>query len=178
LSATDNLSGVMKTEYRVNNGAWTTYNGSIPSFGEGIYIVDYRSMDKVGNIEQFKTIAFKIDETAPNLTVQLDQSVLSPPNHKMVTINASLNNSDGTSGIASVVLTSITSNEPDNGLGDGDTVNDIQNANFGTKDTSFSLRAERSGQGTGRIYTITYTITDNAGNKSTAVSTVSVPHNK
>jgi endo-alpha-N-acetylgalactosaminidase len=89
----------------------------------------------------------------------------------MVTINAVLNSSDAASGVASVVLTSITSNEPDSGQGD------IQ-ANIGTTATSFSLRAERLGNGTGRIYTITYTITDNAGNQSTTVSTVSVPHNQ
>ena len=170
LSATDNLSGVVKTEYQVNNGVWATYNGSIPAFGEGIYKVGYRSADKAGNVEQIKTIQFKIDKSAPILSVQLDKTVLWPPNHKMVTIHATLNSSDGTSGFASVVLTSITCNEP---TSEGD----IQ-ANLGTMATSFSLIAERLGNGTGRIYTITYTITDNAGNKSTAVSTVSVPHNQ
>ncbi len=51
----------------------------------------------------------------------------------------------------SVVLTSIVSNELDNGLGDGQQPNDIQEAIVGTQDTSFCLRAERSGMGTGRI---------------------------
>ena len=36
----------------------------------------------------------------------------------MVTVNATLNSSDATSGVESVVLTSITSNEPDSGQGD------------------------------------------------------------
>jgi hypothetical protein len=69
------------------------------------------------------------------------------------------------------VITSITSNEPDSGQGD------IQ-ANIGTSDTSFSLRAERSGNGTGRIYTITYTATDKAGNKMVTSVTVKVPHDQ
>ncbi|MNR11980.1 hypothetical protein D3C85_1283060 [compost metagenome] len=85
----------------------------------------------------------------------------------MVSVNASLNSIDATSGVESVVLTSITCNEPDTGQGD------IQDANFGTADTSFSLRAEKS-----RIYTITYTATDIAGNKTVISNTVTVPHNQ
>jgi len=73
------------------------------------------------------------------------------------------------------VLTSITSNEPDNGLGDGDTANDIQGAAFGTADFSFLLRSERSGAGTGRIYTVTYTVTDGSGNTASDSATVTIP---
>ena len=78
----------------------------------------------------------------------------------------------------SYVLTSITSSEPDNGLGDGDTVGDIQDASFGTADTAFKLRAERSGPGPGRIYTVTYTATDASANSTAAQAIVTVPHNK
>jgi hypothetical protein len=49
-----------------------------------------------------------------------------------------------------------------------------QGATIGTLDTDFMLRAERSGKGNGRIYTITYSITDAAGNQSTAIATVKV----
>ena len=82
----------------------------------------------------------------------------------MVTVNATLNSSDATSGIESVVLTSITSNQPDSGQGDIE-------ADIGTEATSFSLRAEKD-----RIYTITYTATDKAGNKTVISVTVIVPH--
>ncbi|NOU88721.1 DNRLRE domain-containing protein [Paenibacillus sp. LMG 31460] len=170
-SVYDNLSSVAKTEYQVNNGEWITYTGSIPAFGEGIYRIDYRSTDQAGNIEPIKTIEFKVDKTAPALAVQLDKTSIWPANHKMVTVNANLSSSDTVSGVASVVLTSITSNEPDSGQGD------IQ-ANIGTTDNSFLLRAERSGQGSGRIYTITYTATDKAGNKTIASVTVTVPHDQ
>ena len=63
-----------------------------------------------------------------------------------------------------VRLVSITSNEPDNGLGDGDKPNDIQGATFGSDDRKFELRSERSGTGLGRVYTITYSATDASGN--------------
>lgn len=161
-----------KTEYQVNKGDWIPYIGSIPAFGDdGVFTVGYRSTDQAGNGESIQTIAFKIDKTVPSLSVQLVNTSIWPPNHQMATIHAALNPSDATSGVESVVLTSVTSNEPDSGQGDIE-------ANIGTATTSFRLRAERSGNGTGRIYTITYTITDYAGIQSTATSTVSVPHNQ
>ncbi|MGN7764168.1 OmpL47-type beta-barrel domain-containing protein [Paenibacillus sp. 22594] len=172
LAASDNVSGVSKTEYQINNGDWTPYTGSIPAFGEGIYTVGYRSTDQAGNVEPIKTLELKIDKTAPALTVQLDTTTLWPANHKMVTIHAALNPGDATSGVESVILTSITINEPDSGQGD------IQ-ASVGTAATSFSLRAEKGkDKAVGRIYTITYTITDKAGNKETSSVTVRVPHDQ
>ncbi|AFC28166.1 coagulation factor 5/8 type domain-containing protein [Paenibacillus mucilaginosus 3016] len=159
--------GAVTTEYQVNDGAWITYTGSIPAFGDGDYKMGYRSKDQAGNVEQLKTIEFKVDKTAPVLSVQLDKTMIWPPNHKMVPVNATLLSNDDGSGIESVVLTSITSNLPDSGRG-----GDIQ-ANFGTAATSFSVRAER-----GSIYTITYTATDKAGNKTVVTATVTVPHDQ
>jgi hypothetical protein len=68
----------------------------------------------------------------------------------------------------------VVSNEPDNGTGDGDTANDIVIFD----NLTFQLRAERSGNGNGRIYTITYQVTDWAGNSALATATVTVPHDK
>jgi hypothetical protein len=167
----DDLSGPARTEYQVNDGAWTAYTGSIPAFGEGVYTVNYRSADIAGNIEQVRTIEFKIDKTPPTLIVQLDKPTLWPVNHQMVDINAILRSSDTLSGVASVELSAITSNEPDSGEGD------IQ-AELGTPAALFRLRAERLGSGKGRIYTITYTITDRAGKSTNASATVEVPHDQ
>jgi hypothetical protein len=63
------------------------------------------------------------------------------------------------------VLTSITSDEPDNGLGDGDTADDIQGDALGTADVEFQLRSERAGGQDGRKYTIIYTAMDMSGNR-------------
>ena len=71
-----------------------------------------------------------------------------------------------------MTLLSVTSNEPDNGLGDGDRPNDIVILD----DFTFDLRAERSGTGEGRIYTITYEVVDACGNSTVASATVTVPH--
>ncbi|MFK7697615.1 OmpL47-type beta-barrel domain-containing protein [Paenibacillus sp. HJGM_3] len=171
LSATDNVNGPIRTEYRVNDGDWTLYTGAIPAFGDGIYRVDYRSFDQAGNGEQVRTVDFKVDTTAPALTLSLDRTSLWPANHKMETIHAAPVFSDAMSGISSVVLTSVTSSEP------GSEQDDIA-ADIGTPAVSFQLRAERSGESKGRIYTITYTATDLAGNQTKASAIVTVPHDQ
>ena len=76
------------------------------------------------------------------------------------------------------VLTSATSNEPDDGLGDGDFPGDIQEARFGEVDTHLLLRSERSGLGEGRIYTAVYTATDASGNDADGQDIVRAPHDR
>ena len=181
LTASDAHSGVEKTEYSLDGGSsWQPYTGAIHITKEGGTTILYRSIDNAGNEEQPHSVNVNIDKTGPTLIISLNNSVLWPPNHKMVTINATVDTKDSGSGVAldSVQLISITSNEQDNGLGDGDTANDIQHAAFGTDDRSFELRAERSGKGTGREYVITYSVTDNAGNTSTQTAVVKVPHDQ
>ncbi|NOU71371.1 hypothetical protein GC098_08040 [Paenibacillus sp. LMG 31458] len=175
LNATDNFSGVADTFYTVDGG--TEQKGtSVTIKEEGSHTISYWSVDKAGNVETPHTAVVQLDKTAPTLHVVLDKTILWPANHQMITVSASVYSEDSLSGIESVVLTSIISNESDNGLGDGQTSNDIQGAELGTLDTKFLLRAERSGKGNGRIYTITYTAFDRAGNKISASSTVTVPH--
>ena len=68
---------------------------------------------------------------------------------------------------------SVTSNEPINGTGDGDASPDWEIVN----NHSVKLRAERSGSGNGRIYTITIKAVDGCNNSSTKVVTVVVNQN-
>ena len=77
-----------------------------------------------------------------------------------------------------VELVSVTSSEPDDGPGDGHTTGDIRGAHIGTDDRSFQLRAERSGSGPGRAYTVIYRATDASGNAAIASAIVFVPKSK
>jgi hypothetical protein len=104
----------------------------------------------------------------PSLQVSVSPDMLWPANHKYVTVHASVLASADTS---TVELLSVTSNEPDNSDEDGDTANDIVIVD----DLTFRLRAERSGTGTGRIYTITYLATNTCGNTTVQSATVTVP---
>jgi M6 family metalloprotease-like protein len=118
------------------------------------------------------------DLGTPTLSVSLSPNTLWPPNHKLVPVSATLQVGNTCDPTPTVQLASITSNEPDNGLGDSDTANDIQRAALRTDDRSFSLRAERSGKGSGRVYTVTYQVADVLGNSTTATGRVSVPKNQ
>lgn len=111
------------------------------------------------------------DEIAPTLEVSVSPDMLWPPNHKYVTVVATVQAADNWDPNPTVSLVSVTSNEPDDGLGDGDTAEDIVIVD----DYTFYLRAERSGTGQGRVYTITYEVTDACGNSTLASATVAVP---
>jgi uncharacterized repeat protein (TIGR01451 family) len=119
-----------------------------------------------------------LDIVPPELTVSLSPTALWPPNHRLATISAAVTVTDNCDPNPAVRLVSITSNEPDNGLGDGDTANDVQGAAFGTRDQVFQVRSERSGPGSGRIYTVTYEAQDESGNKTTRQATITVPKSR
>jgi len=72
----------------------------------------------------------------------------------------------------------VTSSEPDNGTGDGDTVGDIQGVELGSADYDFQVRAERAGGGPGRVYTALYKVVDAGGLESTATALITVPHDQ
>jgi hypothetical protein len=172
----DRESGVEKTEYRISGGEWRQYTEPFVITNEGKHTIEYRSIDKAGNEEEVKSIEAKIDKTAPTMNLTLNEDSLLPANNKMIPITVNADANDAGSTIKSVILTSIESNEPDDEKGAGNDDADIQEANVGTEDYQFNLRAERLGKGEGRIYTITYTATDVAGNSITKSAIVVVPH--
>lgn len=73
-----------------------------------------------------------------------------------------------------VELVGVTSTEPFDGQGDGYTNNDINI----TADGRIFVRAERSGSGNDRIYTITYKATDASGNFALGSATITVSHDQ
>jgi len=101
----------------------------------------------------------------------VDKSVLWPPNHQMELVTVNYTATDNCS--VDCVLT-VTSNEPVNGLGDGDASPDWEVIDA----HHVRLRSERSGSGNGRTYTITVTCTDPAGNTVVRTVTVKVPRSQ
>jgi hypothetical protein len=121
------------------------------------------------------------DQESPQITTHSSPIKLWPPNHSYHTVNiadcvtAVSDNCDSGLSINDVVISQVTSDEPDNGPDDGNTTNDIIIA---ADCMSVNLRAERQGTGNGRIYTITFQVTDSGGNTGTATCKVIVPVNK
>jgi hypothetical protein len=115
------------------------------------------------------------DDTPPSITsLTADPNSLWPANHKMVPVSITLSAIDNCSPTVTSKIVNVTSNEPVDGLGDGDTAPDW----LMTGPLTLNLRAERSGTGTGRIYTITIECRDAAGNKATGIVRVKVPHDQ
>ena len=135
-----------------------------------------RVIDTFAQADEAATHVAVVDTTPPTLSVSVSPARLSPPNHKLVPITVTIVATDTCDASPVVRLVSIMSNEADNGLGDGDQPDDIQGAAFGTDDRQFLLRSERSGTGSGRVYTITYSATDASGNTTVRQATVTVPH--
>jgi hypothetical protein len=94
----------------------------------------------------------------------VNPAVLWPPNHKMVDVTLNYDVIAGCGGTTTSKL-SVTSNEPVNGT--DWVVLDPNNV---------ALRADRSGTGTGRTYTITIFSQDSLGNAASQTVTVTVPH--
>jgi hypothetical protein len=71
LSATDQRSGVERSEYRLDGAQeWTTYTGPFPVSGDGEHTLEYRSVDRAGNVETAQTLGFRIDATKPTIAFE------------------------------------------------------------------------------------------------------------
>jgi hypothetical protein len=120
-----------------------------------------------------------IDTTLPTLVPIPNKSILWPPNHKMVDIMIEANASDNSGGPVTLSAT-VSSNESQDGLGDGDTSPDWTEPVIDQENgiIDLQLRSERSGSGDGRVYTIRITATDESNNSSQALVEIIVPHDK
>ena len=101
--------------------------------------------------------------------VAVDKPVLGPPNHRMVDVEVAYSVSDNCGPVTTRL--EVASSEPADGAGDGDTAVDWEVIDA----SHVRLRAERSGAGSGRVYTIAVIATDATGGTSRASVTVSVP---
>jgi hypothetical protein len=147
----------------------TPASGSLFAFGTTT--VTCTASDTSGNTSTGSFDVVVQDTTAPEITVATaTPSSLWPPNHKMVSIALTVEATDAVDPSPSIQIVSVSSNQPINGTGDGDTAPDW----VITGPLSLQLRAERAGNND-RIYTITVSATDLYGNVSTATIEVRVP---
>ncbi|KAF0220892.1 MAG: fibronectin I domain-containing [Geobacteraceae bacterium] len=100
LSATDNFSGVARTEYRIDDGAWALFAPfTIP--GERAHVIEFRSQDNVGNLEAVKSQPIFVDNTPPASEVAIGSPHYSASGNIYVSgrTNLAIVATDGASGL-------------------------------------------------------------------------------
>jgi hypothetical protein len=140
-------------------------------YGVGSHTVTVTAYDAEGESSCQSMVTIE-DTTPPYIKrVTTDRRVIWPPNHKMVPVRVKLRVEDCSPVTWRVV--EVTSNEPVNGKGDGNTSPDWEISS----DHKVHLRAERAGGGSGRVYTLRIIVTDEGGLTSEGTVDVKVPHN-
>lgn len=143
--------------------------GPFPPGEYDIVIVDENSDDVVCATELTVT-----DTVAP--VVETRDHSLWPPNHKYheLSVLDCIDTVDDCDDDWTAVIDFVSSDEPDDSNGDGNTDADI----VLLAPDAVQLRSERQGGSNGRVYTIGFTVTDHAGNETASSCLVVVDHDK
>jgi hypothetical protein len=152
-----------------NNGPGFFNLGSTP--------VQFSTVDDSLNSRSCSANVTVVDTTPPVISsLTATPNVLWAPNHKMVPVSLAVSLTDvcDANAAASCHIISVASNQPINGTGDGDTAPDW----VITGPLTLELRAERAGNRTNRVYTVTVQCGDGSGNTSTKTVPVTVAHDQ
>jgi uncharacterized repeat protein (TIGR01451 family) len=157
-----------------------TPSGSVNANVVGTYTITYNASDASGNAATPVTRTVIVQDTiAPTITLNSYAPSMWPPNHNYTTfqltqfVTGASDSCDTGLGLSDVVIEKVTSDETENGNGDGNTMNDIAIA---ADCKSVQLRSERQGGGNGRVYTITFKVSDGF-NTTRVTAKVVVPKN-
>jgi len=153
-SASDSLSGVSTVTSPVTV---TTEGANQQIVGEAV--------DLAGN-KAATSVIVNIDKTPPNVSITANPNLLWPPNHKMIPVLIGGQAVDSLSGIDTTAFQ----------------VNDKYgklHPTINSFNSTIKLEAWRNGGDMdGRVYTISVTVKDKAGNASSKSTTVICPHDK
>lgn len=181
--------------YQWSEGAEVVYSGMIQMASQGspvdlpayvltnlaigVHVLVLTADDGVNDPVTGEVIVTVTDDEAPTLAPTADKTILWPPNHNMVPVTIDANALDN-SGLPVALGVEIKSNEPEVGLGYDDVPEDwiVEEVDSATGTISLQLRAERSGSGNGREYTVAISGTDAIGNVRTSTVKVIVPHDR
>ena len=158
-------------------GAFGVATGAQPQvlLPAGKHIVQLIVDDGFGGVSADNVEINVIDTKPPViLAARVDPSVLWPPNHAMRPVTITIDARDICDAQIACSIASITSEEAGNAKGDGNTTPDWRITGALTAE----LRAERSGIGGGRRYSLTVRCVDDSGNFATRVLMVDVTHDQ
>ena len=168
LSATDDLSGVRSSFYRIDGGVVETYVGPFGLTAQGQHTVEYWSIDNLNNTEATHSLLIKIDTVAPVVTASANPSTAAKsPRPVSVTISGSV--TDALSGVSSAsfnVIDEYGATQPSGAV----TLQPNGSYSF-----TLSLPATKQGNDKdGHLYTIVVQGVDRAGNLATATTTLRI----
>jgi hypothetical protein len=159
----------------VDNGSYdpdgdpVTVTQSPPGpYSLGVTDVTLTVRDPQGETSTCTATVTVVDTTTPKISpVSATPNSLWPPNHRLMPVTIAASATDNCDPNAGCRIVSVSSNEQG-----------TQPEWQITGPLTVNLRSERSGSGSGRVYTITVRCTDRSGNSSTKPVTVSVPHDQ
>lgn len=154
------------------NSATPGFTAPLVGAGGATLVFRLTVSDGMVSSPQIAEVAITIVDVNDPPSCSLAQStaaILWPPNHKLVPVAIS-NVSDPNNDHVAITITSVTQDEPVNGLGDGDTSPDAV-----LQGDKVLLRVERAGLGDGRVYRVNFTATDGQGGNCDGSVSVSVP---
>ncbi len=173
-------SDACSPEVRITNDVTAGGADASGTFPLGTTEIRFTAADASGNAATCSSRVTVQDTIPPGLDLAVDPQVLWPPDHRLVPVHVVAETRDSCDSGVRALLVSVVSSEPDDvpGAGDGRTAGDVADAQVGTPDERISLRAERSAEGAGRTYSITYEAMDVSGNRARATSLVTVPRDQ
>jgi pimeloyl-ACP methyl ester carboxylesterase len=169
ITAADNQSGVKSIRYSLDGHKYQMYSGPF-----NVDACDVRTLyafadDNGGN--RSGLLAYNLEDLPPDVSHASPAfTTLWPPDHRMIDVPL-LGVSDPECDPVTITITRITQDEASDGEVDGSTCPDA----VGVGTSRLQLRAEREAAGNGRVYTIYFTASDNAGGSSRGVVKVNVP---
>ncbi len=117
-----------------------------------------------------------VDSIAPTLTLSPQSACVWPPDHKRIRFrlgtDVTATVTDVCDAAPTVRIVNVTSNQPDNTVGDGNVLNDTS-----FSDHAFCIRRERTTQLGERVYSVTIEARDASGNTTTTVLPIHIATN-
>jgi hypothetical protein len=139
------------------------------ALGAQTYVL--RVIDALGQADEVTTLVDVVDTTPPVLTCSVATSVINQTNHNLINVGLSSTANDQCEGALPVTVNVFGNEDDEENGGDGHFSPDATDIAPGT----LRLRAERSGNGNGRVYLIIPEATDSSGNRGFSCCTVTVP---
>lgn len=186
-SAGDTLTYTLDSiAYSGGSTQWVSWDGTLrtltaaptPADAGSSATITLRVSDQWGGTTTVTAVWFATANNAPVCSAATaSPGMIWPPNHKLVPISIR-NVTDPDGDPLTILITSITQDQPVNDKGDGNTGSDAT----GVGTSTAAVRAERTGHlrvpGDGRLYQVNFTASDGKGGSCGGTVVVGVPHDR